>query len=104
MTGLLIGGALVAAYLISNSSKRLEIATPVQPSDPLTIVPKPASSPFPLRYGSQNSYVKQLQEAMLKIGDSSVRQAINSTGGADGKWGPGTDRARVHMGFPAQID
>ncbi|GAA4839609.1 hypothetical protein [Algivirga pacifica] len=107
MTGLLIGGALVAALLMTNSSKRLEITQPQKPTGPLTIATETKPAPpsgFPLRYGSQNNYVKRLQQAMLKIGDDYVKQSINKTGGADGKWGPGTEKARVHIGFPAQID
>lgn len=75
--------------------------------DPLTsggsIKPLPIATTFPLKYGSQGEEVKALQSAIIKKIGIMAASTITNTGGIDGKWGPGTEAARIKAGFPASI-
>ncbi len=70
--------------------------------DTLIMSPK-----WPLREGSQDNVtserVKVLQEELIKKGGITAMH-INTTGGADGKWGKGTSRAVKAAGWPMVID
>ncbi len=57
---------------------------------------------FPLKMGSKGDLVKALQKALLAKGGS-VAAHIKLSGGADGNWGPGTQRAVQSAGLPVVI-
>lgn len=60
------------------------------------------TSGFPLQMGSRGPQVKSLQKVLLKKGGA-IAEAITSTGGADGVWGKGTEKAVKAAGYPSVI-
>lgn len=63
---------------------------------------EPSPSGFPLQMGSRGQNVKLLQRFLVSKGGV-IAQSINSTGGIDGIWGKGTQRAVSQAGLPNQI-
>ncbi|MEN7549040.1 hypothetical protein AAG747_14040 [Rapidithrix thailandica] len=88
---LLLGGV---AYFVLRSQKD---------TSPVPSVPVPSGDVFPLRRGSQGAAVRQLQIALLQRGGT-VAMALRETGGVDGRFGLGTERALQRAGFPVVVD
>ena len=59
-------------------------------------------SAFPIRRGATGQLVKNIQAALARIGGV-PKNLIYSTGGIDGKYGPGTQGALEAAGFPTTI-
>jgi hypothetical protein len=60
-----------------------------------------SSNAFPLKRGSRGSRVTILQQALAKIIGTT---AMNTNGGIDGQFGPGTANALKMAGYPEVID
>lgn len=98
--GLIIGVGILGTILIAtntfggstNSATQAPVAPPPTSSVPL----------WPLRRGSRGQQVRTLQNALLARGGE-VAKIIQSTGGADGIFGSGTEKALTTAGFPATV-
>lgn len=97
----IVGGGLLGTYLavkvMGNKS------TP--PAGSGAAVPPPAGSTTLLKRGQSSAQVKLLQQALLKLGGEPAR-LLQAAGGADGNYGPATERALAAAGFrqPSQVN
>lgn len=67
------------------------------------IVPINQAKNFPLRFGSRGNEVKLMQEAILKSGNTKAAYHVKSTGGADGIFGSGTQKAINELGYGSEV-
>jgi len=99
---LIIVGLAAAGYLgYTWYRKQQEVAGEIDEAivvDPTDEPIKPIATVWPLTFGSRGAEVKALQQALIKRGGA-IAQYINSTGGADGIWGSGTQKAIIEAGF-----
>ncbi len=72
------------------------------PSTTFTTANKMTPAGFPLKKGTRGQFVKDLQNALLKRGGT-AGAFIRSSGGADGIFGPGTEKALKAAGIPKTI-
>jgi peptidoglycan hydrolase-like protein with peptidoglycan-binding domain len=88
---LLTGAALAAGYAFHRQNE-----TEVSPAAP------PVPDNFPIRRGDRGEHVRQMQQALRRRGGM-VQLFIDRSGGADGIYGPGTEKALVQAMFPTVI-
>lgn len=92
---LTLGGGALAYHFLGNKPKTTTT------DNTNTALPV---SKWPLKQGATNSpEVKNLQTRLLKKGGVPAAE-ISASGGADGTWGNGTQKAVVAAGWPTSID
>ncbi|KXX67435.1 peptidoglycan-binding protein [Flammeovirga sp. SJP92] len=114
---ILLIGAGLAAYTLFGSSSKSKPATPQLPQPSYSpdsnfsfdtkenkdIVPITQARNFPLRFGSRGNEVKLLQEAIMKSGNNTAAFHVRTTGGADGIFGSGTQKAVNELGYGTEV-
>jgi hypothetical protein len=95
---LLLAGAAVAAGIAYHKSRTPDNkAQDIKPDQAST-----AESIFPIRKGDKGEHVRQVQQALQRMGGM-IKMYIDRSGGADGIYGAGTEKALVQAMLPRII-
>lgn len=114
---LLLGLGVAAYAMLNNTKSKSTVTNPTLSKDTYTeadhfnfdkkenkdIVPINQAKNFPLRFGSRGNEVKLLQQAILKSGNTTAAFHVRTTGGADGIFGSGTQKATTALGYGTEV-
>lgn len=92
---LLFGAALAAGIAYLKSSAKPD----VMPPPPKVQAQDLTASKFPIRKGDRGDHVRRMQQALQSMGGM-IQMYIDGSGGADGIYGPGTEKALAQAMFP----
>jgi hypothetical protein len=91
---ILTGAALAAGIAYVKGSGKPDIMPP-----PPKVQPQASASQFPIRKGDRGDHVRRMQQALQSMGGM-IQMYIDGSGGADGIYGPGTEKALAQAMFP----